>query len=72
MIMKTHTQTWQQTRPPEWLKENPGHTWRCEIYTYEGQQYHGLGETEAEAMQKACALYLLVTEVCLQTKKNNP
>lgn len=51
--MTTRIKTYRQERPADWLRENPGERWRCDIFPEDGSDHHGVGATEAEALLNA-------------------
>ncbi len=49
--------SYRQERPASWLVDHPEETWRCDIFPADGSDHHGIGETEAEAIQNAALAY---------------
>jgi len=51
--MKVEVRTYKQKLPSDWLKHHPTEKWRCDMYSDDGSDHHGVGETEGEAFINA-------------------
>lgn len=55
--MSAKIRTYLQDRTPDFLRENPGQRWRCDIFPADGSDHHGVGATEGAAILNAAAHY---------------
>ncbi len=56
--MPAKVETYLQVLPEEFLRRNPYQKWRCDIFSGDGSDHHGVGDTEAKALLNASLAYM--------------